>query len=116
MSSAPLQVSRMVELEIDGAPVKVFEGETILDAITKAGIETPTLCFGETLQPKNAVKFDKSAATFSVSTGDPTDSVRWQRSLDLGTTWSEITGATSATYTIPSVTASTGGESTGYRH
>ena len=45
---------RMVELEVDGTAVKVFEGQTILDAITKVGIETPTLCFGETLQPKNA--------------------------------------------------------------
>ena len=47
---------RMVELEVDGTAVKVFEGQTILDAITKVGIETPTLCFGETLQPKNACR------------------------------------------------------------
>ena len=47
---------RMVELEIDGHAVRVFEGSTILDACTKLGIETPTLCYGETLQPANACR------------------------------------------------------------
>ena len=47
---------RMVELEIDGQPVRVFEGQTILDACTKLGIETPTLCYGETLRPANVCR------------------------------------------------------------
>jgi predicted molibdopterin-dependent oxidoreductase YjgC len=47
---------RMVELEIDGQAVKVFEGDTILSACAKLGIDTPTLCYGETLQPKNACR------------------------------------------------------------
>ena len=47
---------RMVELEVDGQTVKVFEGETILDACNKVEIDTPTLCFGETLEPKNACR------------------------------------------------------------
>jgi len=42
---------RMVELEVDGQPVTVREGATILDACNKAGVDTPTLCYGETLQP-----------------------------------------------------------------
>jgi len=46
----------MVELEIDGQPVRVFEGQTILDALRKLGIETPTLCYGDTLQPANACR------------------------------------------------------------
>ena len=41
----------MVELEVDGQPVTVREGATILDACNKAGVDTPTLCYGETLQP-----------------------------------------------------------------
>ena len=40
---------RMVELEVDGQAVRVFEGATILDACTQLGIDTPTLCYGETL-------------------------------------------------------------------
>ena len=47
---------RMVELEVDGQPVRVFEGSTILDACARLGIDTPTLCYGETLQPANVCR------------------------------------------------------------
>ena len=47
---------RMVELEVDGQPVKVFEGQTILDACRRIGIDTPTLCYGETLEPANVCR------------------------------------------------------------
>ena len=47
---------RTVELTIDGKPVHVQEGETILDACRKAGVETPTLCFLENLTPVNACR------------------------------------------------------------
>ena len=47
---------RMVELEVDGQAVSVFEGATILDACSKLGISTPTLCYGETLQPANVCR------------------------------------------------------------
>jgi predicted molibdopterin-dependent oxidoreductase YjgC len=46
----------MVELEIDGRPVRVFEGATILDACNALGIDTPTLCYGETLRPANVCR------------------------------------------------------------
>ena len=46
----------MVELDVDGEPVSVFEGATILDACKQLGIETPTLCYGETLQPANVCR------------------------------------------------------------
>jgi predicted molibdopterin-dependent oxidoreductase YjgC len=51
-----LQPRRMVELEVNDRPVKVFEGQTILDACHKLGIETPTLCYGETLRPANVCR------------------------------------------------------------
>ena len=47
---------RLVELTIDGEPVRVFEGATILDACRSRGIDTPTLCYGETLRPANACR------------------------------------------------------------
>ena len=47
---------RMVNLTIDGRPVEVPEGSTILDACTKLEIDTPTLCYGETLNPANACR------------------------------------------------------------
>ena len=56
MSAVPVSISRSVELEIDGEPVRVREGATILDACKARGIEIPTLCFGETLTPVNACR------------------------------------------------------------
>ncbi len=53
----PLQMPRrMVELEIDGHAVRVLEGSTILDACQELGIETPVLCYGETLRPANVCR------------------------------------------------------------
>jgi predicted molibdopterin-dependent oxidoreductase YjgC len=49
---APAQI----ELEIDGRPVTVPEGSTILEACRSAGIETPTLCFLENLTPVNVCR------------------------------------------------------------
>ena len=51
--SAP---KRVVELTVDGTPVRVTEGSTILDACKRAGIETPTLCYGDTLTPVNVCR------------------------------------------------------------
>jgi predicted molibdopterin-dependent oxidoreductase YjgC len=47
---------RTVELTIDGAPVRVREGATILDACKAAGVSTPTLCFAENLTPVNVCR------------------------------------------------------------
>ncbi len=51
-----LHTNRTVELTVDGQPVSVPEGATIMDACDKVGIETPTLCYGETLTPVNACR------------------------------------------------------------
>lgn len=45
-----------IELNVDGTPVAVGRGATILDACAQAGIETPTLCFLQTLTPVNACR------------------------------------------------------------
>ena len=47
---------REIEITIDGKPMSVPEGATILDAARKLGIETPTLCFLETLTPVNVCR------------------------------------------------------------
>ena len=47
---------REIELTIDGKRVAVPEGATILEATRKLGIDTPTLCFLETLTPVNACR------------------------------------------------------------
>jgi predicted molibdopterin-dependent oxidoreductase YjgC len=45
-----------MKLTVDGADVEVGEGATILDACKQAGIETPTLCYGDTLHPVNVCR------------------------------------------------------------
>lgn len=45
-----------VELEIDGRPVAVAPGATVLEACRAAGADIPTLCFLETLTPVNACR------------------------------------------------------------
>jgi predicted molibdopterin-dependent oxidoreductase YjgC len=51
-----LSVRRAVALTIDGEQVSVAEGSTILDACRSMGKEVPTLCFGDTITPKNACR------------------------------------------------------------
>jgi predicted molibdopterin-dependent oxidoreductase YjgC len=51
-----LQVRRSVQLTIDDQSVTVAEGETILRACRTMGKEIPTLCFGDTITPKNACR------------------------------------------------------------
>jgi predicted molibdopterin-dependent oxidoreductase YjgC len=46
----------VVELTIDGGTVSVPDGSTILDACATAGVDTPTLCFLESLTPVNACR------------------------------------------------------------
>ena len=47
---------RTVSLTIDDQPVEVPEGATVLEACEKLGIDTPTLCYGDTLQPANVCR------------------------------------------------------------
>ena len=47
---------RLVELTVDGRKVAVSEGTTILDACRAQGIDTPTLCYLETLAPVNVCR------------------------------------------------------------
>jgi predicted molibdopterin-dependent oxidoreductase YjgC len=47
---------RLVELEIDGTPVRVPEGTTLLEACRAEGIDTPTLCYLENLTPVNVCR------------------------------------------------------------
>ncbi len=47
---------RTVTVTIDGTEVSVREGATLLEACRKLGIDTPTLCYGDTLTPANACR------------------------------------------------------------
>jgi len=47
---------KLIDLEVDGATVRVPEGDTILDACRSQGLDTPTLCYAENLTPQNACR------------------------------------------------------------
>ncbi len=51
-----LDPTHPVELTIDGAPVTVPRGTTILEACRSRGIDTPTLCYLENLTPVNVCR------------------------------------------------------------
>jgi NADH dehydrogenase/NADH:ubiquinone oxidoreductase subunit G len=44
------------KITVDGAGIKASPGQTILGACAAAGVDIPTLCFGPTLEPKNACR------------------------------------------------------------
>jgi len=52
----PPRARRQIEIQIDGQSVSVPEGSTILDAARGLGIDTPTLCFLESLTPVNVCR------------------------------------------------------------
>ena len=49
-------VETTVSLRVDGAEVEVPGGSSVLDACTAAGVDTPTICYRETLTPVNACR------------------------------------------------------------
>ena len=53
---APARPRRQIEITIDGKAVSVPEGSTILEAARSLGIETPTLCYLESLTPVNVCR------------------------------------------------------------
>jgi predicted molibdopterin-dependent oxidoreductase YjgC len=48
--------NRQVSVNVDGVDVTVDEACTILDACGGAGCDIPTLCYGDTITPKNACR------------------------------------------------------------
>jgi predicted molibdopterin-dependent oxidoreductase YjgC len=52
----PPRPRRAVELTIDGQSVAVPEGATLLEAARQIGIDTPTLCYLESLTPVNVCR------------------------------------------------------------
>jgi predicted molibdopterin-dependent oxidoreductase YjgC len=52
----PARDRNHIEIQVDGSAVSVPEGSTILDAARTLGIDTPTLCYLETLTPVNVCR------------------------------------------------------------
>ncbi|MFN0029470.1 MAG: 2Fe-2S iron-sulfur cluster-binding protein [Acidimicrobiales bacterium] len=47
---------RALHVTLDGEAITAAEGDTLLDVCRKAGKDIPTLCYGETLTPRNACR------------------------------------------------------------
>jgi predicted molibdopterin-dependent oxidoreductase YjgC len=54
--TTPAPDGTSVTIRIDGEPVTVADGDTLLDACRSAGIDTPTICYGDTLTPVNTCR------------------------------------------------------------
>jgi len=52
----PARAAKTIEITLDGRKIQVPEGTTLLEAARSAGIDTPTLCFLETLTPVNVCR------------------------------------------------------------
>jgi predicted molibdopterin-dependent oxidoreductase YjgC len=75
--------ARQVELTIDGRPVTVPEGTTILEACRAQGIDIPTLCHGETVEPEGVCRLcvvDTGGRTLN-----PSCSAKVSRGMDVQT-------------------------------
>ena len=55
-ATTPTPDTTPVTIRIDGEPVTVTAGDTLLNACRSAGIDTPTICYGDTLTPVNACR------------------------------------------------------------
>jgi predicted molibdopterin-dependent oxidoreductase YjgC len=56
LETRPGQAARTLAITVDGLACEAREGATILEALRARAIETPTLCFLETLTPVNACR------------------------------------------------------------
>ncbi len=46
----------MMNIEVNGKTIEAKKGETILEALTRAGIKVPTLCYMKDLAPTGACR------------------------------------------------------------
>lgn len=92
--------------------VKVSNAQgTVTSSASVLTVNTMLVAPSISTQPGAANVTAPDAATFSVTaSGTPTPSYQWQLSTDSGTTWSNINGATAASYTTPATATSDSGK------
>lgn len=81
-----------------GVRVKVRDTTTII--LENAGCNPVAV----NTQPQNTNACVGTTATFTIGISGTTPSIQWQVSTDGGNTWTDISGATGTTLTIPNVT------------
>ena len=88
--------------------ILVETGGTVTGNLSSgAAVTTPSI----SVQPQNKEVTAGETATFTVeaSAGSETPTYQWQQSTDNGGSWTDISGATEASYTISSTTTSMSG-------
>jgi alpha-tubulin suppressor-like RCC1 family protein len=99
-------VPAVVQLPSGSVPEKLGQGPGSLYAIVATTDTAPTV----TTQPgSQSVLAGASVSFTAVASGVPFPTVQWQQSTDGGTTWSNVSGATSNTYSISNVPLSDNG-------
>jgi hypothetical protein len=111
-SAATLQLQNLA-LDANGTLYRVVvrnsAGSVNSSAVTLS-VTAPLATPAFTLQPQAASVTPPSAATFMVAvTGQPAPTLQWQRSSNAGASYSDIVGATAASYTLPSTTLADSG-------
>lgn len=100
---ATLNLSNLT-LGDNGTHVRVIVSSSInsvTSAVVVLGVELPPLAPSFTTQPADVNVEAGQSATFTiVAVGQPAPSVRWQQSRNGGWIWSDIDGATQASYTL----------------
>lgn len=96
----------------NGKQYRVVASNSAGSATSNAATLTVTAAVAPafTTHPANVTVTEPATATFSVAvTGTPTPTLQWQLSTDSGTNWSNINGATAASYTTPATVAADSG-------
>lgn len=93
----------------NGKQVRVVWSNAAGQAVSQAVTITVQVAPVVTTNPSDVSALAGSTATFTAeASGSPTPSIQWQKSTDGGTTWGNISGATSSSYTTPTLEANTG--------
>lgn len=100
-----------IKVTLTGKKTSAGEDITItqsLRATRKNGEPDLSLSFNQQPASKSVV-MGMTNTQFTVTPSDAAATIQWQRSTDGGANWTNISGATSATYAVPAVTMSMSG-------
>ena len=95
---------------MSGNQYRVVASNTCPSSVnSQAATLTVTTASSITTQPVNVTVCAPAAASFTVVAAGPSITYQWQVSTNGGTSWTDIAGATSATYAIASTTTALNG-------
>lgn len=110
--AATLQLQNLT-LDANGTQYRVVvrnAAGSVTSGVTTLSVTAPPMTPAFSLQPQAASVTAPNTATFTVAvTGQPAPTVQWQRSSNAGATYSDIAGATAASYTTAATTLADSG-------